>query len=190
MNKITVYCGSSSGFDKAFKEQAIALGELLASKNIDLVYGGTDVGLMGGVANATMENGGKAIGVIPKFIRDFKLSHKHLSELIVVDTMHERKARMSELGDGYIALPGGFGTLEELFEMLTAAQLGLHTKPIALLNTNGFYNDLVVMIKSMIKNGFVTQINLDMLIVESDVEVLLDRMLSYVAPDAQKWKIV
>lgn len=189
MKKIAVYCGSCSGFDGAFKEQAIALGKLMAHKQIDLVYGGTDVGLMGAIATSVIDNKGTAIGVIPKFIRDFKLSHANLSELILVETMHERKAKMSELADGFIALPGGFGTFEELFEMLTASQLGLHTKPIALLNTKGFYNDLLNMITMMIDSGFLTQVNLDMIIVEEDISTLIERMENYKAPSVKKWRL-
>lgn len=189
MKIITVFCGSSSGFDKEFAEQAAVLGKTLVEHNIDLVYGGTDVGLMGKLANSVLANGGKAIGVIPDFIKEFKLAHENLSELVVVKTMHERKAKMSELADGFVALPGGFGTMEELFEVLTMSQLDLHYKPVALLNINGFYDDLLAMMKTMVEKGLLQQVNLDLLIVSSSVKDLLNQMLNYKATKSIKWKI-
>lgn len=189
MNRITVFCGSSSGFDQVFSEQAISLGKSLAKKNIDLIYGGTDVGLMGKLANAVLEDGGNAIGVIPEQIRDFDLAHKNLTKMFVTKDMQERKVKMCEISDGFIALAGGFGTLDELFEVLTASQLSLHTKPVAILNTDGFYDDLLAMLRKMETKGFLQQVNLDMLIVSDNIEDLLDQMRNYTVSDTKKWKL-
>ena len=189
MKRICVFCGSSKGFDSEIPQQARNLGKILVAEGIDLVYGGTDVGLMGEIANVVLEEGGEAIGVIPGFIKEFKLTHTHLTDLIVVKTMHERKAKMSELSDGFIALPGGFGTLEELFEVLTMSQLSLHQKPVALLNINGFYDELLQMMNKMVEKGFLLSVNLDMLIVSENVEELINRMKNYKTPQTNKWKI-
>jgi uncharacterized protein (TIGR00730 family) len=142
MKRITVFCGSSFGSEKEYQEQAFMLGKTLAERNIGLVYVGANVGLMGAVANGTIENKGKVIGVLPRFLQKKEIAHQGLTELILVETMHERKTKMNELTDGVITLPGGCGTLEEFFEMLTWTQPGLHEKPIAILNTNGFYDEL------------------------------------------------
>src|SRR4030095_3484794 len=139
MKRITVFCGSSLGNGTNFRTQATLLGQVLAKRNIELVYGGANVGLMGAVADGVLSEGGKVIGVLPNFLKSKEIAHEQLTELILVDSMHERKTKMNELCDGVIALPGGFGTLEEFFEMLTWAQLGLHKKPIAILNIDGFY---------------------------------------------------
>ena len=150
MKKITVFCGSSAGKDPKFKKTAFQLGKTLAKKEIGVVYGGGRVGLMGAVADGAMKHKGTVIGIIPIFLATKEIAHHGLTELIVVDTMHERKMLMSELCDGVIALPGGFGTMEELFEMLTWTQLGLHQKPVGLLNTNGYFDDLLSFIQKMI----------------------------------------
>ncbi|MBE8715142.1 LOG family protein [Sphingobacterium hungaricum] len=187
MKRITVFCGSSFGTDKVYEEQAYELGKLLAKKNIGLVYGGAIIGLMGTVANGALQYGGEVIGVLPHFLKGKEIAHDQLTELILVDTMHERKTKMDALSDGVIALPGGFGTLEELFEMLTWAQLGLHQKPIGLLNTNGFYNDLLLLIQNMVDKGFLKQVNQEMLLVSDSIENLLDKMNNYQAPTIGKW---
>jgi len=187
MKSITVFCGSSIGTDAAFKTDAVLLGETLAKQNICLVYGGAKVGIMGAVADGVLDARGKVIGVIPQFLRTKEVAHDNLTELIMVKTMHERKTKMYELSEGIIALPGGYGTMEELFEMLTWAQLGLHKKPIGLLNTNGFYNDLIHLIENMVHKGFLKQINLEMLIVSDKVNDLLIKMKNYKAPTVQKW---
>ena len=187
MKSITVFCGSSIGTDSAFKAEAILLGETLAKQNIGLVYGGAKVGIMGAIADGVLDNGGKVIGVIPQFLRTKEVAHENLTELIMVKTMHERKTKMHELCDGVIALPGGFGTMEELFEMLTWAQLGLHQKPIGLLNTNGFYDDLIHLIKNMVDKGFLKSVNQEMLIVSNSIDGLLDKMKNYKAPEVAKW---
>lgn len=186
MKRITVFCGSSLGTDTIFEEQAYKLGAALAQKGIGLVYGGGHVGLMGAVANGAFDNKGITIGVIPEFLKAKELAHTNLTELIVVDTMHERKSKMNELSDGVIALPGGYGTLEELFEMLTWAQLDIHQKPIGILNTNGFYDDLLDMIGKMVEKGFLHRTYLEMIAVDSDIDRLLNAMEHYSAPQ-EKW---
>ena len=187
MKRVTVFCGSSSGSDKIFEEQAYLLGKTLAENKIDLVYGGAKVGLMGAVANGVLQNGGKVIGVLPNFLSVKEIAHEELTELILVETMHERKTKMNELSDGVIALPGGFGTLEELFEMVTWAQLGLHKKPVAILNTNGFYNSLIEMIQKMVVEGFLKQINQQMLLTSDNISGVLEKMKNYQAPVVAKW---
>lgn len=189
MKRITVFCGSSSGTEKIFKEQAYELGKTLAKQNIELVYGGANVGLMGAVANGVMENGGKAIGVLPTFLKKVEIAHENLTELILVETMHQRKTKMDELSDGIVTLPGGFGTLEEFFEMLTWAQLGLHKKPISILNINGFFDELLSLIQTMVNKGFLKQMNQEMLIVSDDIDDLLNKMKNYKAPLVGKWII-
>ena len=187
MKRTTVFCGSSAGADEIYKSQATVLGQTLAKHNIELVYGGANVGLMGAVANGVLNNGGKVIGVLPNFLKSKEIAHDHLTQLILVETMHERKTKMNELCDGVIALAGGFGTLEELFEMLTWAQLGLHKKPIAILNTNGFYDPLIALIQTMVDKGFLKEVNQQMLLVSNDIDELLDKMQGYVAPAVGKW---
>ena len=187
MKRITVFCGSSFGTEDIYKAQATLLGQTLAIQNMELVYGGANVGLMGAVADGVLKEGGKVIGVLPHFLKSKEIAHEHLTELILVDSMHERKTKMNELCDGVIALPGGFGTLEELFEMLTWAQLGLHKKPIAILNIDGFYDSLNIMIQTMVDNGFLKEVNQQMLIVSDNIEELLNKMQSYVAPTVGKW---
>lgn len=187
MKRVTVFCGSSFGTEKIYEEQAYKLGMFLANENIELVYGGANVGLMGAVANGVIENNGKVIGVLPTFLKNVEIAHEGLTELIVVETMHQRKTKMDELSDGVITLPGGFGTLEEFFEMLTWAQLGLHKKPIAILNINGFYDELLSFTQTMVDKGFLKQVNQDMLIVSDNIEDLLNKMHHYQAPNVGKW---
>ncbi|KAA5535770.1 LOG family protein [Paenimyroides baculatum] len=187
MKSLTVFCGSSFGNIKQYEDQAYELGKKLAERNIDLVYGGANVGLMGAVANGALESNGKVIGVLPNFLRGKEIAHNSLSELIIVETMHERKTKMNELSDGVITLPGGYGTLEEFFEMLTWAQLGLHKKPIAVLNINGFYNELLSLIEKMVSNGFLKQVNQQMLLVSDNIDELLNMMADYEAPVVEKW---
>lgn len=187
MKRITVFCGSSFGTEDIYRSQAFELGQTLAKQNIELVYGGAKVGLMGAVADGVLENNGKVIGVLPNFLRSKEIAHTNLTELIVVESMHERKIKMNELCDGVIALPGGFGTFEELFEMLTWAQLGLHKKPIAILNIDGFYDSLLVMIQNMTDKGLLKEANQKMLLVSDDIEDLLEKMKNYVPPTVGKW---
>lgn len=187
MKRITVFCGSSSGTEAVYAEQATLLGQTLAKRDIELVYGGANVGLMGTIANSVLSNGGKAIGVLPDFLRSKEIAHKELTELILVGTMHERKTKMNDLCDGVIALPGGFGTLDELFEMLTWAQLGLHKKPIALLNIDGYFDALILFTQTMVEKGFLKEVNQQMLLVSDSIDELLDRMENYVPPTVGKW---
>jgi uncharacterized protein (TIGR00730 family) len=175
MKRITVFCGSSFGTDDIFKSQATMLGQTLAKRNIELVYGGANVGLMGAVADGVLSEGGKVIGVLPHFLKSKEIAHEHLTELILVDSMHKRKTKMNELCDGVIALPGGFGTLEEFFEMLTWGQLGLHQKPIAVLNIDGFYNALIDIVQTMVEKGFLKELNQKMLLVSDNIEELLEK---------------
>jgi uncharacterized protein (TIGR00730 family) len=187
MKKISVFCGSSLGFEDVFKQQATLLGQTLAKRNIELVYGGTSIGLMGAVADGVLNAGGKAIGVIPKFLRSKEIAHQHLTELILVETMHERKTKMNELCDGVIALPGGFGTLDELFEMLTWAQLGLHQKPIGILNIGGYYDSLIVFVQNMVDKGLLKEENQRMILISESIDELLYKMEKYSAPEVGKW---
>lgn len=189
MKRITVFCGSSFGTDQIYGKQAYRLGEILAERKIGLVYGGANVGLMNAVANGALSMGGEVTGVLPVFFKDRGLAHKNLTELILVDTMHERKTRMNELSDGVIALPGGFGTLEEFFEILTWGQLRLHKKPGGLLNINGFYDPLEILVRKMADEGFLREENRKMLLISDDIDNLLNQMESYIAPDISKWII-
>jgi uncharacterized protein (TIGR00730 family) len=187
MKRITVFCGSSFGTETIYAEQATLLGKTLAKENIELVYGGANVGLMGALADGVLNNGGKAIGVLPNFLRSKEIAHLGLTKLILVESMHERKTKMNDLCDGVIALPGGFGTLEELFEMLTWAQLGLHKKPIAILNINGFYDSLIELTKTMVEKGLLKEANQKMLLVSDTIDDLLYQMKNYTPPTVGKW---
>ncbi|MDC3132897.1 TIGR00730 family Rossman fold protein [Flavobacteriaceae bacterium] len=187
MKRITVFCGSSIGTEEIFEIKARELGKKIANEKIQLVYGGANIGLMAAVANGCLSEGGNVIGVLPKFFKSKEIEHKKLSQLILVDTMHERKTKMNELCDGVIALPGGFGTLEELFEMLTWGQLGLHTKPIGILNINGFYNELISLSDTMFKNGFLKDVNRKMVLVSDNIDDLIHKMKTYKAPKVEKW---
>ncbi|MBE4950936.1 LOG family protein [Chryseobacterium culicis] len=188
MKSITVFCGSSFGTDKIYEEQAFLLGQTLAKQNIQLVYGGSETGLMGTVANGALSENGTVTGVLPQFLQTKEIAHKNLTELIIVETMHERKTKMNELCDGVIVLPGGYGTLEEFFEMITWAQLGLHKKPIGILNTDGFYDDLIQLIQTMVDKGFLKQINKDMVLINKNIDDLLDQMRNYEPPTV--WKVI
>lgn len=187
MKSITVFCGSSPGFDSVFEESAFLLGKTLAEQKIDLIYGGAQVGLMGAVANGALSAGGKVIGVLPSFLRTKEIAHEGLTELFIVESMHERKLKMNSLSEGVIALPGGYGTLEEFFEMLTWAQLGLHQKPIAVLNIQDYYTSLLESLASMTEKGFLKQTHLDLILSDSDPAQLLELMRNYKAPGVPKW---
>ena len=187
MKRIVVYCGSSFGTDPVYREQAYATGVELARLDIGLVYGGARVGLMGAVADGALAHGGEVIGVLPRFLSGKELGHAGLTDLILVDTMHERKLKMHELSDGVISLPGGFGTLEELFEMVTWGQLGLHKKPVGLLNVAGFYDELLSFVQTMVDKGFLKEANQQMLLSADTIEGLLEKMKNYQAPATDKW---
>lgn len=187
MENMAVFCGSSDGNDALIIEAAYALGGILAKENIDLVYGGSKLGLMGRVAEGVLENGGKVTGVIPDFLKTKEVVHSNLTELVTTEDMHERKMKMNELSDGFIALPGGFGTFEELFEIVTWAQLGLHKKPIGLLNINGFYDDLIEMLKTMVRKGLLKKENFDILLIAEDAAELLEKMRNFKPMPVPKW---
>ncbi|NHF59316.1 TIGR00730 family Rossman fold protein [Flavobacteriaceae bacterium TP-CH-4] len=187
MESIVVFCGSSEGNDPVVLENAVLLGETLAKRDITLVYGAAFIGVMGKVAQGALNGNGKVIGVIPDFLMMKEVYHPGLTELIITENMHERKLRMHELSDGIITLPGGYGTLEELFEMITWAQLGLHQKPIGILNTNGFYDDLLAMLRKMVNQGFLKQENYRMLLVDDSVDGLLQQMEEYKPLPLPKW---
>lgn len=182
MKSITVFCGAREGTESIYIEQATALGKTLAKQNIQLVYGGADLGLMGAVANGALSEKGKVIGVIPEFLQTREIGHQNLTELIIVKSMHERKTKMNDLGDGIIALPGGFGTIEELFETLTWVQLGLQNKPIGVLNIGGYYDSLIAFIQTMVTSGFLREIDEKLLIVKDNIDDLLREMKNYSTP--------
>ncbi len=187
MKRITIYCGANAGSDPVFEQEAYLVGKTLAQQNIGVVFGGGKVGLMGAVANGAMQNGGEVIGVIPHFLSTKEIAHNGITEMIKVDTMHQRKTLLHELSDAIIALPGGFGTMEELFEMLTWAQLGLHKKPIAILNINGFYDPLLVLIQTMVDKLFL-RIEYQQMVLSSDnIDDLLVKIKNYEAPSVEKW---
>jgi len=187
MKSIAVFCGASRSNDAIINSQAHNFGSVLAEQNLQLIYGGVKIGVMGEVASGVLENGGKAIGVIPDFLTSKEVVHTDLSELIITETMHERKLKMHELSDGIVALPGGFGTLEELFEMLTWAQLGLHKKPIGILNINGFYDDLLHFIETMIDKGLLKSNQKRLLLVANTAEELLEKMKMFQPLPVPKW---
>jgi uncharacterized protein (TIGR00730 family) len=187
LNKICVYCGSSSGKNPAYAEAATQLGQAMQQRGIGLVYGGAAVGIMGTVADAVLAAGGEVIGVIPKSLAVKEVAHDHLTELHVVESMHERKAMMAELSDGFIAMPGGWGTLEELFEMLTWAQLGFHQKPCGLLNISGYYDGLIGFLDNAFEQQFVSEQYRPMLLTAQQPGALLDQYASYQAPVVRKW---
>ena len=187
MNKVTVFCGSSGGTDEVYKTQATLLGKKLAKQKIALIYGGAKVGLMGALADGALSKGGTVIGVLPHFLKAKEIAHGQLTELILVDSMHERKTKMNELCDGVIALPGGFGTLEEFFEMLTWGQLGLHKKPMGILNIDGFYDQLIDLVQGMVDKGFLKPVNQQMLLYSDNIDELLHIMDQYSAPAVGKW---
>ena len=187
MRSICVYCGSNAGSKPAYTERAIALGDRLARDGIRLVYGGGNVGLMGIVANAVLEAGGEVTGVIPQQLADWEVAHRGLTELQVVGSMHERKMRMFDLSDGFIALPGGFGTLDEMFEMLTWRQLGIGDKPCAFLDVDGFYAPLMGMIDRMVEERFLHADQRHDLWHGEDIDALLGWMRGYVPAQADKW---
>jgi uncharacterized protein (TIGR00730 family) len=187
MKRIAVFCGSSSGTDQAFEATAKALGRKLTAENIGLVYGGAKVGLMGAVANGALERSGNVIGVLPTFLKAKEIAHDGLTELILVETLHERKTTMNDLSDGVIALPGGFGTLEEFFEMLTWAQLGLHQKPMGILNVNGYYDELIGFLDTMVQRELLKHANRKMVLISDEIDDLLSQMKAYKAPAGGKW---
>jgi uncharacterized protein (TIGR00730 family) len=187
MDRIGVFCGSSPGLRPAYADAARALGRTLAARRLGLVYGGSAIGLMGLLADAVLDGGGEVIGVIPQALLDREIGHRGLTELHVVASMHERKARMAELADAFVALPGGMGTLEELTEVLTWAQLGLHAKPCGLLDVEGYFASLVGFFDHAVEEGFLRREHRGMLAVEREANALLERFEEYRAPRVTKW---
>jgi uncharacterized protein (TIGR00730 family) len=185
--RLCVFCGSSPGSDLSYVESAHALGRTMAEAAIGLVYGGASVGLMGAVADAALEAGGEVIGVIPRALVEKEIAHSGLADLRVVTSMHERKALMAELSDGFVALPGGVGTLEELFEAWTWTQLGYHRKPCAILNVNGFFDGLLSFLDRVSAEGFMKPVHRSMLIVARQPHELLAAIAAYEAPTVAKW---
>ena len=186
MKKIAVFCGSSLGFNEVYKNDAIKLGNYFAENNIGLVYGGGKIGMMGVLADTIIEKNGEVIGVIPGLLRHEEVAHSNITEMIVTKTMSKRKVKISKLADGYIALPGGFGTIDEIFEALTLNQLGIEQKPVGILNTNGFFDHLIKQLDVMVTEGYLKQSNKEMLIVSESIESLLSQMSNYKAPVISK----
>jgi uncharacterized protein (TIGR00730 family) len=187
IHALSVFCGSSISNVEAFRKEANLLGKYFGQHQIKLIYGGAKVGLMGAVSDAVLAQGGHVIGVIPDFIKTKEVAHDGLTQLIEVKTMHERKMKMFEISDGAIVLPGGFGTMDEMFELLTWGQLGLHKKPIGILNVEGFYDHLIKFLDHMVSTGLLRMSNRDMVIVSNDIEDLINSMKKYEAPLKAKW---
>lgn len=187
MKSIAVFCGSSEGNDDYIISQAFQLGKVLATKGITLVYGAAKIGLMGQLAKGALDNKGEVIGVIPDFLKTKEIVNENLSELIVTENMHDRKIIMYERSDGFMIIPGGFGTMDEFFEITTWGQLGLHQKPIGILNLNGYYDPLLDQAEIMVERGFLKRSNYDAIVVDSTIEGLLKKMHHYVPVPTPKW---
>jgi uncharacterized protein (TIGR00730 family) len=187
MKRVCVFCGSSAGRDPRYAEMAGRLGSTLARRGIGLVYGGGSIGLMGAVADAALAAGGEVVGVIPKALQLRELAHGKLTTLHVVASMHERKAKMAELAHAFVALPGGMGTLEELAEILTWAQLGLHARPCGLLDVAGYYRPLIAFFDQAVAEGFLRPEHRQLFLVAEDPDALLDRFLAWKAPPVERW---
>ena len=187
MRSVCVFCGSRSGTELTYEDGARTLGRTLAEQGITLVYGGGRVGLMGVVADAALGADGEVVGVIPKALLEREIAHTGLTDLRVVRSMHERKALMSELSEGFVALPGGSGTLEEFFEVLTWAQLGEHRKPCGLFNVDGYYDPLLAVFDHMVAKGFLSEEHRFMILVETEPEALLEALALYRPPEVPKW---
>ena len=187
MKRICVFCGSSAGNNSKYVKSARKLGETLTECGITLIYGGSNVGLMGEIANAMIGKNGHVIGIIPKVLVDKEVAFTNLKDLRIVDSMHERKALMAKLADGFISMPGGFGTLEETIEMLTWTQLGIHEKPLGLLNVEGYFEHLLEFIDHMVSEGFLVQGFRDMVLEDDNPAGLLDKMVKFSPPQIDKW---
>ncbi|UOQ49315.1 TIGR00730 family Rossman fold protein [Gracilibacillus caseinilyticus] len=187
MKTVAVFCGASNGVDPMYIKESKNLGKQLAKNGIGLVYGGSNVGCMGAVADGVLEAGGIAIGVLPEKLMNYEIAHEKLTELHIVKTMHERKAMMADLADGFIALPGGTGTLEEWFEVFTWQQIGYHQKPCALLNINRYYDPLLTLFDHMVEQGFVKPAFKELIILESEAAQLLDRLKNNPPAPINRW---
>ncbi|RZJ78307.1 MAG: TIGR00730 family Rossman fold protein [Flavobacterium sp.] len=187
MKSICVYCGSNFNGDPVLRKAIEDLAETMAAQEITLVFGGGSVGVMGVIADEILKLGGKALGVIPQFLMDKEVGHKGLTEMIITENMHQRKQKMADLADGFVILPGGFGTLEELFEVLTWLQLGLHGKPIGVLNVGGFYDSLFKQMDVMVEHRFLKQTNRDLVFNETNPKVLIEKMQNFKAAPDEVW---
>lgn len=187
MKSICVFCGSKEGNDEAIIAQVKQLGSCLVDRDLTLIYGGARIGLMGQLATEVLAGKGQVVGVIPEFLKTRELVHQGLTELLTTENMHQRKLVMQQRSDGFIALPGGMGTMEEFFEIITWLQLGLHQKPVALLNAHGFYDPLILFLDKMVRRGFMSMDNYELILVETDAERLLDKMESFKPPQLPKW---
>lgn len=187
LKNIAVFCASGNGKDPDYQDVAYNVGSFLADNHCSVIYGGAKIGLMGAVANGAIAHRGEVIGVIPDFLKTKEVAHEHLTKLITVETMHERKTKMSDLADGFIILPGGFGTMEEFFEILTWAQLGLHMKPIGILNTKGYYESLIALFHKMRSEELIKETNMQMVLIDDTIEGLFDQMIHYHPPKVKNW---
>ncbi|MBT8252376.1 MAG: TIGR00730 family Rossman fold protein [Flavobacteriaceae bacterium] len=187
MKSVAVFCGSSEGNDQRIIDTAYKLGQILACEGLSLVYGAAKIGLMGQVARGAIEKDGKIIGVIPDFLQNKEIVSDGLSELIITKNMHDRKVIMYDRSDGFLIIPGGFGTMDELFEIATWGQLGLHTKPIGILNVQGYYDNMISQFKVMVHHGILKQENLDALLVDRDIDKLLNKMKNFIPRPQPKW---
>ena len=187
IHSLAVFCASSDGVDKVIYEEAYEVGVFLAHNKIELIYGGSKLGLMGQVSRGVLDNNGSVTGVIPDFLKTKEVVHTGLTTLITTRDMHQRKLKMHDLSDGFIALPGGFGTLEELFEILTWAQLGLHKKPIGILNSNGYYDDLLEMMEKMVRKGLLKEEYMNLVLVSKSIQELYEKMLRFKPMPVPKW---
>ena len=187
MERVCVFCGSSPGANPKYSAMAHRIGAILARRELTLVYGGGNIGLMGVLANAVLGHGGQVIGVIPQALMDREVGHSGLGDLRIVGSMHERKALMAELSDGFIALPGGIGTLEEFCEVLTWAQLGMHAKPCGLVNVDGYFDHLITFLDHSVREHFFRPEHRAMVLIEADPETLLDRFEQYQPPALEQW---
>ncbi|MGB1209976.1 MAG: TIGR00730 family Rossman fold protein [Lacinutrix venerupis] len=187
MNSIAVFCGASLGNDNIIISEAHALGKTLAQNNITLVYGAAKIGIMGVVAKGVLENNGKVLGIIPNFLKTKEIVSEDLTQLIVTNNMHDRKVKMYEKSDGFIVIPGGFGTMDEFFEITTWGQLGLHIKPIGILNINGYYDALIQQSKVMVSKGFLSEENFKAVVIDNTIDGLLDKMNNFKPLPVPKW---
>lgn len=187
LNAICLFCGASPGLDPAFREAAAHLGVTLAQNNIRLIYGGGSVGLMGVAADACLAAGGSVVGVIPRLLMEKEVGHKGITQMHVVETMHERKALMTELSDGFIAIPGGYGTLDELFEAMTWQQLAYHQSPVGILNVAGYFNHLLRFLDHARDQRLLRDLHRDSLLVDYDLSALIEKMRTFTPPDTAKW---
>jgi uncharacterized protein (TIGR00730 family) len=186
-HRLCVFCGSNSGTNSVYRDAAVAMGRLLAERGIELVYGGGNVGLMGVLADSVLEANGRVIGVIPKSLMAKEVGHQGLTELRIVKSMHERKALMADLSDGFIAMPGGFGTFEEFCEVVTWSQLGIHAKPCGLLNVDGYYDPLLALFDRAVREGFLREENRHLVLEDRDSARLLEKMTQFRVQAVDKW---